>query len=294
MLATPLLDFFGFKARALMPDADADQAAGRLWKKSAADATASTPLSEQPIGQVLASGNVSSVVFRPLATLAHDATNYATLTVYKRSNGGAAVVVAQLATSALDWTASIPVIIPVVAGAVAAGDLLTFEIAKSGAGVVVPNGTLIVLSNPNFVDFALARAQSRIFGYLRKRYIVTSIDTTNPPEIILDWICKVALPDVWRKRGLNPSDAQMATVMSDRDDAIKEVAQEASDASTGLIELPLLSDEATSGVTQGGPYGYSELLPYSWTDQQLAMAEANGEVTGIDPDLLGDSAEVIS
>lgn len=294
MLAAALLDFTGFKARALMPTADADQAAGVTWKKSAADASASTPLGEQPIGQVVAVGNVVAVVFRPLASLTHDAANYATLTVYKRTGGGAPVVVAQLDTSALDWTASIPVIVPIVAAAIAAGDILTFAIAKTGTGVVVPQGTLVVVPTPNYCDFAIARWQSRIFGFLRKRYDVTKIDTSNPPEIILDWIVKCVMPDMYRKRGVNPSDVQMATLIDDRNDAIKEVAQEASDAATGLIELPLLSDEKLSGISQGGPYGYAEATPYAWTDQQVAQAIENGESFGFDAELDGDGAELIT
>lgn len=293
MLAPALLSFSAFKARALMPAADVDQAAGVTWKKSAADASAAAPLAEQPIGQVVAAGAVLEAVFRPLVSLAHDAANFATLTIYKRTAGGAPIVVAQLDTSALDWTASIPVIIPVVAGAIAAGDLLTFAIAKSGAGVIVPQGTLVVIGSPNYCDFAIARWQSRIFGYLRKRYDVTKIDTTNPPEIILDWIVKCVMPDMYRKRGVNPSDAQMATLIDDRNDAILEVKQEASDAATGLIEIPLLSDEKQTGISQGGPYGYSEATAYTWTDQQVVQAIENGESFGIDADLVDDGKELI-
>lgn len=294
MLAAALLNFQGFKARSLMPAADADQAAGVTWKKSAADASAATALGEQPIGQVVAAGQILEIVFRPLTSLAHDAANYATLTIYKRTGGGAPVVVAQLATSALDWTASIPVIVPLVAGAIAAGDLLTFAIAKTSSGVIVPQGTLAMIATPNYCDFAIARWQSRIFGYLRKRYDVTKIDADNPPEIILDWIVKCVMPDMYRKRGVNPSDTQMATLIDDRNDAIAEVKLEASDAATGLIELPLLSDEKQTGVSQGGPYGYSEATPYAWTDQQVVQAIENGEGLGIDSELVDDGRELIT
>jgi len=267
-----LLSFDAFKASKLMPAADADVAAGAVWKRSASDALATDTMSEQPFATVLAAGNLTSVVFRPLANLTHDPANFATLSVYKRTAGGAPVLVAQVDTSALDWTASIPVVIPIVAAPVAVGDVLTIAIAKSGTGVIVPAGTLAAISSPNAFDVASRRWQSRILAYLRKRYDVTKIDETNPPDALLDWIARCVLPDMWRARGANPSDAQTADAIADREAVLKDVQVEASDASTGLIELPLANDEAGSGVSQGGPYGYTEASPYVAFDVQRAEA----------------------
>ncbi|HEY1956043.1 MAG TPA: hypothetical protein VGH28_10525 [Polyangiaceae bacterium] len=268
-----LLSIDAFKASKLMPAADVDVAAGAVWKRSSSDALATDTMSEQPFATVLAAGNATSVVFRPLANLAHDPANFATLSVYKRTGGGAPVLVAQVDTSALDWTASIPVVIPIVAAPVASGDVLTVAIAKSGTGVIVPAGTLAAITSPNAFDVSSRRWQSRILAYLRKRYDVTQIDETNPPDALLDWIARCVLPDMWRARGANPSDAQTAAAIDDRTDALKDVQVEASDASTGLIELPLANDEAGSGVSQGGPYGYTEASPYVAFDVQRATAE---------------------
>ena len=268
-----LLDFDAFKASKLMPAADADVAAGAVWKRSASDALATDTMPEQPFATVLGAGNVTSVAFRPLANLAHDAANFATLSIYKRTGGGAPVLVAQVDTSALDWTASIPVVVPILSAPVAAGDVLTVAIAKSGTGVVVPAGTLAAITSPNAFDVASRRWQSRILAFLRKRYDVTKIDPANPPDALLDWIARAVLPDMWRARGANPSDAQTADAIADREAVMKEVQVEASDVSNGLIELPLANDEAGSGVSQGGPYGYTEASPYVAFDAQRTAAE---------------------
>lgn len=268
-----LLSFDAFKTSKLMPAADADVAAGAVWKRSASDALATDTMAEQPFATVLGAGNVTSVVFRPLANLAHDPANYATLSVYKRTAGGAPVLVAQVDTTALDWTASIPVVFPILAAPVAAGDVLTLAIAKSGTGVIVPAGTLVAIMSPNAFDVSSKRWQSRILAFLRKRYDVTKIDPVNTPDVILDWIARCVLPDMWRARGANPSDAQTADAIADREAVLKDVQVEASDASTGLLELPLANDEAGSGISQGGPYGYMEASPYVAFDAQRAAAE---------------------
>lgn len=272
-----LLNIDAFKASKLMPAADVDVAAGALWKRSAPDALATDTMNEQPFAAVLATGNLVSVVFRPIGNLVHDAANYATLSVYKRTGGGAPVLVAQLATNALDWTASIPVVIPIVSAPVAAGDVLTLAIAKTGTGVLVSAGTLAAITTPNAFDVSSRRWQSRILAHLRKRYDVTKIDTNNPPDALLDWIARCVLPDMWRARGSNPSDAQTADAIVDREAVLKDVQVEASDASAGLLELPLANDEAGSGVSQGGPYGYTEASPYVAFDVQRSTARFEDE-----------------
>ncbi len=44
--------------------------------------------------------------------------------------------------------------------------------------------------------------------------------------------------------------------------------KEAADSAEGLFELPLRADLETSGVSKGGPLGYTEASPYRWTDRQ--------------------------
>lgn len=119
------------------------------YKKDSADGAANTATAEHMIGRTPNAATVESVHYCPDAALtAHD-TDYATLTLWKRaSGGGSQVKVAEQTTKITggsgNWTQYAPVNIPVVAGALVAGDGLLFQIAKAGAGVVVPAGTLIV------------------------------------------------------------------------------------------------------------------------------------------------------
>lgn len=120
------------------------------FTKTAADGAAATATSETVFGMVAptAGGNVISVYFIPAAALTADPSNNATIQVQKRTAGGAAVTVAQITTTTAaggtgNWTAWQPVLITVTAAAVAAGDALTFNIAKNGTGVVVPAGQLV-------------------------------------------------------------------------------------------------------------------------------------------------------
>ena len=119
-----------------------------LFDKAAADGNASDAFAEHAV--YIATGNetFSALKFMPDAALtAHD-TNYATLTVRKRDGaGGAASTVASVTTKITggsgDWDAFEAVDLgTVTGGALAAGTVLTFIIAKSGGGVVVPAGKL--------------------------------------------------------------------------------------------------------------------------------------------------------
>lgn len=114
----------------------------------AVDGNASDASAEHAV--YIATGNetFSALKFMPDAALtAHD-TNYATLTVKKRDGlGGAASTVASVTTKITggsgDWDAFEAVDLgTVTGGALAAGTVLTFTIAKSGGGVVVPAGKL--------------------------------------------------------------------------------------------------------------------------------------------------------
>jgi len=117
------------------------------FPKTAADGAAATATAETAIGYAQDPVTVQRVEFVPAAALTGDPNNNATITVFKRTAGGAAVAIAALTTTAnmVAWT---PVAIPLsgVAGAttLAAGDAITFSITKAGTGVVVPQGALVV------------------------------------------------------------------------------------------------------------------------------------------------------
>ena len=56
----------------------------------------------------------------------------------------------------------------------------------------------------------------------------------------------------------------------------REQMKEAADSEIGLYDLPLLNDVTTDGISKGGPLGYSEQSPYSWTDEQADAIRSGG------------------
>ncbi len=102
---------------------------------------------------------------------------------------------------------------------------------------------------------------SRINSMLSKRYATPFADP--PPEIVLGWLDAMTTVDAYTKRGWDPADAQSKIIVDDRDRAFTEM-KEAADAQNGLFDLPLREDLTGSGITRGGPLGYSEPDPYEW------------------------------
>ncbi len=116
-----------------------------------------------------------------------------------------------------------------------------------------------------YLDATIAGVRADIYARLRKRYDVTFAD--GEPEIVKRWIAKITTPDAYRKRGTNPGDASIALLEADRTRAYDQI-KEAADSATGLYDLPLLAESSASGISRGGPLGYSEQSPYTWTDRQ--------------------------
>lgn len=128
-------------------------------------------------------------------------------------------------------------------------------------------------SDPGFVRTALLDRTAEINDRLKKRY-VTPFGTWSPsstaPPIVKRWLAALVTYDCYDKRGQNAG--------SDRDDVIERMLtqvdaqiKEAADSVDGLFELPLLaSAPGESGVSKGGPFGYSEASPYSWMDEQAS------------------------
>lgn len=131
------------------PPALADSFLGvacQSWLKSAVDGAAGTATAETPIGQMGGATPLVAIRYVPGAALVADNANYATILIQKRTGAGApstvATVTTQIAGGSGNWTAFVPVNIPISAGAILAGDVVTISITKTGTGVVVPLGTL--------------------------------------------------------------------------------------------------------------------------------------------------------
>lgn len=124
--------------------------------KTAADGAAATLTAETPQGLVgpNSAGPVGSVYFLPAAALTASDTNYATIQVQKRTAGGAAVTIAQSTTQTVagggtgSWTAwqAVQIALSTPTPTLAALDALTYNIGKTGTGVVVPAGFLFIFA----------------------------------------------------------------------------------------------------------------------------------------------------
>lgn len=124
------------------------------FQKTAADGAAATATSEFPFFVAPFAGKVLHLaVANGASTLTASDTNYATVIVSKRTAGGAAVAVAQFTTQTTgqpqgtgSWAAWSNLFAPAagILANFAQGDQITFQITKTGTGVVVPISTFEV------------------------------------------------------------------------------------------------------------------------------------------------------
>ena len=126
--------------------------------KTAADGTAAATSNEVQMGMVspLALGPGFSLVagsayFIPQTAIVASDTNYATIQIQKRTAGGAAVTVGQLTTSLTvgyptgNIAALAPAAFTMVAGVTLLPlDVITYNIAKAGSGIIIPISTILV------------------------------------------------------------------------------------------------------------------------------------------------------
>lgn len=145
------------------------------------------------------------------------------------------------------------------------------SVAQFKTRTIMPQADVDQLESvePGFLLAALNDRWSWITSRLRKRYDVSAMQA-DPPETALRWLTDMVTLKAYQKRGFNPTgEADKIAIVDPAKDAETEV-KEAADSKDGLFELPLLAAQNTtgSGVTRGGPLGYSETSPYVWTDVQ--------------------------
>lgn len=135
-------------------------------------------------------------------------------------------------------------------------------------------------AEPGFLDVQLERASRDVDARLAKRYAVPFASPV--PDVVVGWVARIVAPRAWRKRGVDAQDVDFEQVQRDAEAAWAEV-KEAADSAEGLFDLPLRADTTASGISKGGPFGYSEQSPYVWTDQQVDVAreeDSNRRGTG--------------
>lgn len=124
----------------------------------------------------------------------------------------------------------------------------------------------LLATYPGHIERRLAINESKMSARLAKRYAVPFADPA--PEAYVGWVVDLTTLDCKLKLGFDPSAAQDALV-SDAAKAALEDAKEAADSEVGLFDLPLRQNaQGTSGISRGGPRGYSDATPYTWMDRQ--------------------------
>lgn len=128
---------------------------------------------------------------------------------------------------------------------------------------------------PGYLASRIAVRTAKIVARLAKRYLTPfGIDPVAPstvrgavPDVVLEWLTALVTYDAYRALGFDPSSMQDQTILDDAKQAEDDM-KEAADSEVGLFELPLRQTDAETGVTQGGPFSYSEPGPYEWADVQ--------------------------
>lgn len=132
---------------------------------------------------------------------------------------------------------------------------------------VMPDGDVVDLEaqNPGWLARQLEKISAEIDAKLRKRYAAPF--SAPYPLKVVGWLEAIVTLRAYQRRGFNPSAMQDQTILEAEKRAWAEIEQ-AADAEKGLFELPVTQGATATGVVRGGPLGYSEVSPYTWTDRQ--------------------------
>lgn len=148
---------------------------------------------------------------------------------------------------------------------------------------VMPEADIDALeaSHPGWIDGQLDYWSRMIDAQLRKRYAVPFEEPY--PVVVTGWLTRIVTLRCYIKRGVDPNDLQFIEVKEDADTAKLEVREAASSDPTSeqnLFDLPLRADTTASGISKGGPFGYSEQSPYVWTDKQADVGRGEDGTGG--------------
>lgn len=127
----------------------------------------------------------------------------------------------------------------------------------------------IEAETPGWTDAQLLAKSRWLDAKLAKRY---AAPFASPyPECLLDWLTRIVTWRCYIKRGVDPTDREVAEVKADAELAERE-ADNAVSLAEAHFELPLRENTTASGATVGRPMTYTESTPYAWTDVQLDAA----------------------
>lgn len=125
-----------------------------------------------------------------------------------------------------------------------------------------------------FVNSRIAIAESEVNSVLRKRYAAPFASPV--PEIVLAWVTDLVTPELYFRRGWDPTEKQSLEILAAAE-RVRAQLQQAADQQGGLWDLPLRQDSNAEGVSKGGTKCYSEASAYDWLDaQREALINGSG------------------
>ena len=120
---------------------------------------------------------------------------------------------------------------------------------------------------PGWTEAQLLSYSAQIDARLAKRY---STPFQDAPAVVQNWLQRLVTPRVLYKRGVDPADAQVDALIKDADQVWAEI-KESADATNGLFDLPLRSDNDASGVTKNKVRFRADVSPYEGMDRQACL-----------------------
>lgn len=133
---------------------------------------------------------------------------------------------------------------------------------------------------PGWIEAQIEAVSEEIDSRLRKRYVTPFASPV--PHTIRRWVSRIVTRECYLRRGVDPLDPQWVSIEAAAQRAEAEV-REAADAVSGLYDLPLRADVASSAITGPVPHAYTETSPYVWRDVQARRgrdddARGDGEI----------------
>jgi hypothetical protein len=114
--------------------------------------------------------------------------------------------------------------------------------------------------------------QGLLDARLRKRCPVPFVDPV--PDAVLNWLGALLDPEMYLKRGINPSDQQQILIDARRERAERDLA-EAADGNIGKFDLPARQDTTDSAMTEPSTLAYSEQSPFTGKHRQFDSVRFN-------------------
>lgn len=147
------------------------------------------------------------------------------------------------------------------------------DVAGFRARTTMPSEDVDALEvdSPDFLTTALGDNSDHLDARLRKRYVAPFEEPY--PRAVIRWLTHLTTRDAYLKRGVSPTSEQDSVIISMAERAETEI-QEAANAETGLFDLPLRADTTATGISLGGPLGYSEASPFVWQDIQAEIGRS--------------------